>query len=201
MSKHWKPAKTTVALNGPARPAARPSRIRRQPVAVNANIPARPQRPANYRERELFFGIAGILIFAALIGAATIALAKFTVFHDDPAADARALQFGQCYNAEGPNCVLDGGTIYVDGQRVEIAGIEAPAILDAKCDSEHDRGIVAATDLAMLLNSGPVSLGDPFTDQLGRTVRKVEVKGSDIAPSMIDQGLAHEAGSGLAWCH
>ena len=42
----------------------------------------------------------------------------------------------------------------------------------------------------MLLNSGPVSLGEPFTDQLGRTVRKVEVKGSDIAPSMIDQGLA-----------
>src|SRR5437868_13564223 len=114
-----------------------------------------------------------MLMFGAAIATATIGIAAATAFRDDPAADARAAQFGQCYNAQGPNCVLDGGTIYAGGQRVEIAGMEAPAIADAKCDAEHDRGVLAATQLALLLDSGPVSIGAPFRDQDSRTVRKV----------------------------
>jgi endonuclease YncB( thermonuclease family) len=198
VSKHWKPDKKTVVLS----PSARPSRIRREPVQLNPNVPARPQRPINYREIELYGGIAGILVFAALIAAMIIGLAVFTVFRDDPDADVRALQFSQCYNAQGPNCVLDGGTIYVNNQRVEVAGIDAPSIADAKCDAERDRGIAAATELAMILNSGPVVLGEPFRDALtGRTVRKVEVKGRDVALKMIADNVAHEPNSGLSYCH
>ena len=174
---------------------------RRDPVALNANVAAKPQRPLNYRERELFFGIAGILIFGMLMAAGVIALSIFTVFRDDPAADARAAQFNQCYAAAGPNCVLDGDTIYVGGQRVEIAGMEAPKISDAGCDVERDRGIQAATELALLLNSGPVTVGAPFRDSTGRTVSKVEVRGRDVALKMIGQDVAHEANSGLRWCH
>lgn len=200
MGKPWKPGKTTVQLEAATRASTRPSRIRREPVRINANVPVKPQRPLNYRERELYLGIAGILIFAALIAVGIIGFAIFTVTRDDPAADARALEFSQCYNAQGPNCVLDGGTFYMAGQRIEIAGIEAPGILDSKCDREHDRGVDAATQLALLLNSGPVTVGPPFRDQAGRTVRKVEVKGSDLAVRMIAGDLAHEAGSGLNWC-
>ena len=200
MSQHWNPGKTTVKLDAGARPAARPSRIRREPVPINANIPVKPQRPANLRERELVLGMIGIVIFAAMITAAVIMGAMFTVVHDDPAADARAAQFSQCYNAQGSNCVLDGGTIYVGGKRVLIAGIDAPGINDAKCDRERDRGIDAATQLAELLNSGTVTVGAPFRDATGRTVQKVAINGRDVAARMIDGNLAHEAGSGLSWC-
>ncbi len=124
----------------------------------------------------------------------------FTVLRDDPAEDARIAQFTQCYNAQGPNCVADGGSITVAGQRVEIAGVDAPGIADAKCDREHDRGVEAATVLAELLNSGAVTVGAPFRDQSGRTVSKVEVKGRDVALNMIGQDLAHEPNSGLSWC-
>ena len=195
---HWKPGKKTVELG----PAPRPSRIRREPVQLNPNLPVRPQKPINYREIELYGGLVGILIFAALIATVIFALAMFTVFRADPEADAKALQFTQCYNAQGPNCVLDAGTIYSNNSRVEIAGLDAPSILDAKCDEERERGIAAATELALLLNSGPVSLGEPFRDSLtGRTVRKVEVKGRDVALTMINQNLVHEPNSGLAWCY
>ena len=196
MSKPWKPGKTTVQLEAPARP----SRIRRDPVRINSNLPVKRERPSNLRERELFGGIAGVLIFGTAIGAGVIALSIFTVFHDDPAADARAAQFSQCYNAEGPNCVLDGDTIYAGGERVQIAGIEVPRIADAKCDREHDRGIDAAVQLALLLNSGPVTLGAVTRDASGRAVRKVEVKGRDVALRLIGQGFAREAGSSSNWC-
>ena len=201
MSKHWKPGKKFVELEPAARPVARPSRIRRDPVQINGNVAATAKRRVNSRERDLCLGIAGVLIFATGIAAGIIALSIFTVTHSDPGADARVAEFSQCYNAQGPNCVLDGGTIYVGGERVEIAGMETPAIADAKCDAEHDRGVDAATQLALLLNSGPVSLGAPFRDQNGRTVRKVAVKGRDVALKMISFDLAHEPGSGLTWCH
>lgn len=199
MSKHWKPGKKFVELEPAARPVARPSRIRRDPVQINSNTLAAPRRRTS-RERELFLGIAGVLIFATGIAAGIIALSIFTVTHPDPDADTRAAQYGQCYNAQGPNCVLDGGTIYMGGERIEIAGMEAPGIADAKCDAEHDRGVDAATQLALLLNSGPVSIGPTFRDQDGRTVRRVEVSNRDIARKMINLDLAHEPGSGLSWC-
>jgi hypothetical protein len=201
VGKPWKPGKTTVALSAAAHPAARPSRIRREPVRITPDVPAKPQRPMNRRERDLYLGIAGILIFAAVIAMGIIAFSILTVVRDDPAAEARAAQFGQCYNAQGPNCVLDGGTIYVSGERIAIAGLEAPRITDATCDREHERGVEAATELALLLNSGPVTIGRRVRDQAGRIVRKVEVKGSDIAPRLIGDDVAHEVGSGLAWCH
>jgi micrococcal nuclease len=196
VSKHWKPDKKTVALN----PAAPPSRIRRDPVPLNGNFASKPKRPSNTRERELYLGIAGILIFAAAIAAAIIGFSTFTVIGDDPAADARAAQFDQCYNAQGPNCVLDGDTIYVGSKQVEIAGIEAPSIADARCPVEHDRGVTAAVGLAELLNSGRVTIGAATRDPSGRAVRKVEVKGRDVATTMINQSLAREAGSSPSWC-
>jgi len=201
VSKHWKPGKKTVELAAGTSPAARPSRIRRAPVPINSNTVAAAARRANSRERDLYLGIAGVLVFAAAIAAGIVALSVFTVTHPDPNADASALEFNQCYNAQGPNCVLDGGTIYVGGERVEIAGIEAPAIADARCDAEHDRGVDAATQLALLLNSGPVTVGAPARDQSGRIVRKVDVKGRDVALKLISLNVAHQAGSGLSWCH
>jgi endonuclease YncB( thermonuclease family) len=197
VSKHWKPGKQVIALDG----APQPSRIRREPVQLRPDVPTKPQRPLNYRERELYLGIAGILAFAALIAVGIIGFAIFTVVRADPAAEARARQFSQCYNAQGPNCVLDGGTIYADGQRVEIAGIDAPKILEARCDREHDRGVEAASQLALLLNSGPVSIGAPFRDSTtGREVRKVEVRGRDVALKMVGADRVHEVNSGLDWC-
>ena len=44
--------------------------------------------------------------------------------------------------------------------------------------------------LAGLLNGGEVTVGDPFRDQYGRAVRKVEVNGKDVAKAMIAAGVA-----------
>ena len=196
MSKHWNPGKATVQLDA----GARPSRIRRAPVAINANIPARPQRPANIRERELFFGIIGIVTFGVVIAATLIGFSVFTTFRDDPAADAAIAQFSQCYNAQGPNCVLDGDTIFVDGQRVEIGGMLVPKIADARCDQEHDRGVQAAVGLAELLNSGEVTIGGTVRDIAGRVGRRVEVRDRDVALTMIGQGLARDPAGSSDWC-
>jgi micrococcal nuclease len=199
VSKHWKPGKKFVELEPAARPVARPSRIRRDPVQINSNTLAAPRRRTS-RERELFLGIAGVLIFATGIAAGIIALSIFTVTHPDPAAETRAAEFSQCYNAQGPNCVLDGGTIYVDGQKVEIAGMSAPKIQGAQCDEERSRGIDSAVRLADLLNSGRVTLGESVREPDGQVRRKVEVNGNEVGVAMIDAGAARDYGSSGGWC-
>lgn len=191
MSKHWKPAKQSVEL--------RPSRIRRDPVRVGTT-PQRPRTALRTREQEIWLSAAGILLFAFIVAAVIVGISAATIFHDDPAADARANAFDQCYNG-GPNCVVDGGTIYVAGEKVVIGGVAAPAINDAACVDERSRGINAAVELANLLNSGKVTLGPVSRDAYGRKVRSVQVKGVDVAQRMTNDGLVRTYdGTQQKWC-
>jgi len=187
VSKPFKLTKQTVEL-------APGSRIRRQPVPVQ-KTPAPPSP-----EREVLGGIAGIALFAVVLAVLILGVSIATIFHEDPGAAARAARFGQCYDAEGNNCVLDGDTITVEGQRIEIAGITAPKIQGAKCDDERTRGIDAAVRLASLLNTGKVTLGASVREPDGQVRTRVEVGGNDVGPAMIDAGVAHDYGNSDGWC-
>jgi endonuclease YncB( thermonuclease family) len=197
VSKPLKLGRPTVAL--------RPSRIRREPVQLETKRPLTKaeieKAEARSREIEIWGGVAGVVLFATGIVALTFGISAATIFKNDPAAAAAAARFNQCYNAEGPDCVLDGDTIRVDGKKVEIAGIAAPAIVDAQCPEERSRGIDAAVRLADLLNGGNVTVGAPIRDANGREVRKVQVGGEDVGDSLIDAGLARKYdGTPQEWC-
>ena len=97
--------------------------------------------------------------------------------------------------------MLDGDTIYISGERVAIAGMEAPRIQGARCDAERSHGIDAAIRLADLLNSGNVTVSTVFRDDYGRDVRKVKVKGHEVRNAMIDLGVARRYdGKNKGWC-
>jgi endonuclease YncB( thermonuclease family) len=197
VGKHWKPGRKTVQLQ----PATRPSRIRREPLRLEKADPREERKKlASSREREMWGGIAGVLLFAAALVVITVGIAAATFFRDDPETTARTQRFAQCYNAVGTNCVLDGGTIYVAGQRIEIAGMVAPSIQDPRCPEERSRGIDAAMRLADLLNSGHVTVGGTFRDPYGRAVRKVQVNDEDVGEAMISAGLARKAGEAENYC-
>ena len=185
--------------------AVRKSRIRREPllrepVRILSEAELR-KAEARAREREMWGGLAGMVLFAAAIAAAAIAVGVVTFFRSDPKAAAQAARFEQCYAAEGTNCVVDGDTIYVGGAKVQIAGVEAPLIQGAKCEAERSRGIDATMRLADLLNSGNVTVSRTFRDSSGTAVRKVLVNGEDVGETMISAGIAREAGSSEPdWC-
>lgn len=187
MSKQWSPRKQTVEL-------APGSRIRKQPVPVQKA----PEPPSP--EREVLSGMAGITLFAVALAVLILGISIATIIHTDPNAAARAARFSQCYDAEGSNCVLDGNTIYVQGQKIEIAGVVAPKIQGAQCDDERSRGIDSAVRLADLLNSGKVTLGDTVRGPDGQLRRKVEVGGNDVAATMIGAGMARDPDNSNGWC-
>jgi endonuclease YncB( thermonuclease family) len=149
------------------------------------------QAELNKRERERWRTIGGLALFGTGIAAAAIAIGAVTYSNHDPAkAAAEAARFRQCYAGVGDNCVLDGDTIYVNREKVEIAEIEAPLIEGAECGAERERGIDAAVWLADLLNGGKVTVSEPINDPSGRVVHNVDVDGRDVAKAMISAGVA-----------
>ena len=194
MSKHWNPPRHTAQL--------RKSRIRRDPVRLVNDPRIERKVEAVSLERQLWGGVSGILAIAAALVALAVGISIATFSNYDPqAAAAEAARFAQCYNAAGPNCVLDGNTVYVDRQKVRIAGLEVPKIQGAGCPEERSAGIDAALRLAELLNGGEVTMSAPIRNATGADVRKIFVNGDDIAPAMISAGLARPIGEDNAsWC-
>jgi endonuclease YncB( thermonuclease family) len=179
----------------------RPSRIRREPPARMPTVAELRRAEVRAREREMWGGVAGVALFGMAIAVLTVAAGILTSFKLDQKTAAQEARFGQCYSADGGNCVVNGDTIYIGGEKVGIAGIEAPKIQGYRCEAERNRGIDAATRLADLLNGGNVTVSKSFADQSGRAVRHVLVNSQDVAGTMIDAGLARAVGSqDPDWC-
>jgi len=118
-------------------------------------------------------------------------------------AVAERATFSYCKWGGGTNCVVDGDTFWIDGQKVRIAGIDAPETHDYRCPSELALGNAATEKLHALLNSGTVTMTsiDRDRDRYGRLLRNVSVNGVDVGEAMISAGVAREYGSGRRpWC-
>ena len=192
MSRQFK--RETVALT----PA--PSRIRRDPVQLQPQVPVVPRKARlRTREEELWFGAAGIVVLASACAALIVGISAIT--RSDGAAAPVPERFSHCYSGKRLNCVWDGDSATIDGQRVEIAGMDAPEVRGAACPDERRRGIDAAVRLRDLLNSGDVKLLGAQRAQDGRLLRKVEVDGRDVGAAMVASGVAREYGGGpRSWC-
>ena len=192
--KHWNPGREPVAIKGSKirRDPAQVSRIRREPPPV-----AKLKAVRRNDTQETWFGVVGVLSLAAALALVIVGVSIFTFFKSAEAEDSR---FGQCYNSAASNCVSDGGTAFIAGEKVEIAGMVAPEIRGAQCDAERSKGIDAAMALAGLLNGGPVTVGAPFQDELGRTVQTVKAGKKDVGRALIDAGLALRVGKKRNFC-
>ena len=193
MNRQFKPGRQTVALNQ--------SRIRRAPVRLQPQVPVVPRKVrVRTREQELWAGVAGIVVLAAASAALIVGVSAITR-SDGSATAAVPDRFNHCWNGGGPDCVWDGDTARIAGERVEIAGMDAPEVGGAACPEERRRGINAAIRLRDLLNSGEVTVLGAQRAHDGRMLRKVEVDGRDVGAAMIAANAARAYGGGpRSWC-
>ncbi len=148
----------------------------------------------------------GLVAFAAF--ALIVAMALANDFISGPrtslaAVGATSTSFGLCHTGGGFNCVVDGDTIWLEGQKIRIADIDAPETHDPGCASEKTLGDRATARLHQLVNSGPVSLRsiDRDEDRYGRKLRIVEVDGRSVGDTLVEEGLARwYEGGRRPWC-
>jgi endonuclease YncB( thermonuclease family) len=112
-------------------------------------------------------------------------------------------RFGLCHSGGGYNCVVDGDTIWIEGQNIRIADIDTPETHEFDCAEEKALGDRATLRLQELVNSGPVSLRsiDRDEDSYGRKLRIVEVNGSSVGNTLVQEGVARWYNGGRRpWC-
>ena len=118
-------------------------------------------------------------------------------------AITRAVRFGLCHSGGGADCVVDGDTFWMAGEKIRIADIDTPETHPPRCAEEARLGAAATARLHALLNAGPVTLEsiDRDTDRYGRKLRVVTRGGKSLGGVLVDEGLARWYGGGRrSWC-
>jgi endonuclease YncB( thermonuclease family) len=111
--------------------------------------------------------------------------------------------FGFCHTGGGYNCVVDGDTIWLQGQNIRIADIDAPETHESRCSSEKALGDRATKRLIQLVNSGPVTMSSIGRDHdvYGRKLRLLYVNGQGVGDTLVSEGLARYYENGKRpWC-
>ncbi|MEI9851231.1 MAG: thermonuclease family protein [Sphingomonas sp.] len=119
------------------------------------------------------------------------------------AAPAVSARFGYCRGGGGTDCVVDGDTFRMAGERIRIADIDTPETHPPRCAEEARLGEAATRRLHALLNAGPVTLEpvDRDTDSYGRKLRIVTRGGRSLGDTLVAEGLARPwTGRRQPWC-
>lgn len=101
------------------------------------------------------------------------------------------------------NCVVDGDTFRLGGDKIRIADIDTPELHPARCAYEQALGEAAKQRLLDLLNAGPFDLKsiDRDTDRYGRKLRVVMRGGRSLGDILVAEGLARTwEGRRRGWC-
>ena len=134
------------------------------------------------------------LLAAILLSACAPATAK----------DEISRTFTFCHTGGGTNCVVDGDTIWLDGEKIRVADIDTPETHGPKCASEGELGDRATRRLQQLVNAGPFSvlpIGNRDTDRYGRKLRVLTRNGRSLGDQLVSEGLARTwTGRREPWC-
>lgn len=111
-----------------------------------------------------------------------------------------ALLLAICPPGPRDNCVVDGDTFWLSGEKVRVENIDTPEI-EGKCARERGLAIRARDRLLELLNSGDVVMRRSGTDRYGRTLARIRVNGRDVGETLVAEGLARRwEGRRREWC-
>ncbi len=142
----------------------------------------RSPHPPSRRGRG--FGItAEFTLLLALAAVPWIALAAPlfapVVASDVDRAAAPTMQFAPCRGtnraARRVTCIVDGDTLWIEGEKIRIADIDTPEVTRPACPREAALGRRATRRMMALANAGPFTVTHPDggrdTDRYGRALR------------------------------
>ncbi|NCP19777.1 MAG: thermonuclease family protein [Erythrobacter sp.] len=119
-------------------------------------------------------------------------------------------QFSLCLGTVRTTCVADADTIWLEGEEILIADIDAPEMANPRCAAERELGLRAMASLTQWLNEAPFEMlptsADSWSrggdvDAHGRKLRVLERDGKSAADALVAAGVARRRGAkGKRWC-
>lgn len=112
--------------------------------------------------------------------------------------------FSICSGSDRYTCVVDGDTIWLDGEKIRIADIDTPEVGEPQCESELALGRKATSRLRQLLSDRAFELQGwqgRDEDKYGRKLRVLIRDGRSIGDVLVSEGLARTwSGRREPWC-
>ena len=120
---------------------------------------------------------------------------------EDDSAIAAAIAAALRSQGHAVDCVVDGDTIWVGGEKIRLSGVDAPEIAGT-CGYERDLAQRAKSRLSELLSKTPFLISRSGIDRYGRTLAAINLERGGTAGSvLVREGLARAwVGRRIPWC-
>ena len=94
-----------------------------------------------------------------------------------------------CSSGRRVNCVVDGDTLWLDGEKIRLVNIDAPEV-HGRCPAETSRAAEATRELARLVDHRPIRIVRRGEDRYGRTLAAVVTPDGDVGDLLVSRDLA-----------
>lgn len=141
-------------------------------------------------------------LFRQLLAAATLA---FMVVSPALAANpTMTICAPKQRNTPTKTCIVDGDTIWLNGQNLRMKDYDTPEPSTAICGGAAEVALAkqASARLRDLLNSNPWTVETFGEDRHGGVLATIRIQGADVGDILIAEGLARRWPNGREWwCH
>lgn len=104
-------------------------------------------------------------------------------------------------NTPTKTCIVDGDTIWLNGQNLRMRDYDTPEPSTAICGGAAEVALAkkATARLQELLNSNPWTVETFGRDRHGRILATIRINGTDVGDILINEGLARRWPDGHEW--
>lgn len=118
-------------------------------------------------------------------------------------AEAQSQEFKYCSNSKRVTCVVDGDTIWLNGEKLRLKDFDTPEPRTNVCGGNFEKELAkkASARLMELLNSNSWTMEKFGKDRYGRTLTTIRIDGVDVGDILIKEKLARAWPDGHEfWC-
>lgn len=159
--------------------------------------------PFASRTTDRFILLMMLALIAALIGLA--GWAHRDVLLDRFLGPSSAVPFsgsiGLCGSGDKITCVVDGDTLWLEGEKLRLERIDTPELSRPDCAAERALALQARDRLVDLLSTQDWHAVRGGQDRYGRTLASLRGAGGWVGDQLVREGLAHRwDGARRGWC-
>ena len=136
-------------------------------------------------------------------GAVLVAISAVFLAANGAAQSSHEVHFEECGSSKRVTCVVDGDTIWFEGEKIRLKDFDTPEPQTNICGGSEEITLAhkASDRLVQLLNENAFSLERDGKDRHGRTLATIRINGRDIGDILIYDGLARSWPDGVEfWC-